>query len=126
MKKAIKLTLIVAVLGAMFGLGTYAGANTDWKTEVISEASNRIGAAGYNKRDEIVGYNISEQMKTALDPKIKQYEDELAQMLEDYYQLKLAGVVEGEEITALEADMELIKQEIFDRYSADIDAMFGE
>jgi len=126
MKKAIKFTLITVILGAMFGLGTYAGANNTWQAEVINEANSRIGSAGYHKRDEIVEYNIGDQMKQALDPKIKQYEDELAQMLEEYYQLKIQGIIDGEEITSLEIQMEAKKQEIFERYSADIDAMFGE
>ena len=126
MKKAIKLTLITATLGAMFGLGTYAGANTDWKTEVVSEANARIGAAAHNKKEEILNYNIDEKIIEALDPKIKEYEEEIATMLEDYYQLKLQGLTDGSaEIEVIEVQMEAKKQFMFETYSKQIDAMFG-
>ena len=127
MKKAIKFTLITVILGAMFGLGTYAGANTDWKTEMISKANSRIGAAAHNKKEEILNSDISEEMVKALDPTIKEYEEEMATMLENYYQLKLQGFInDGTEIEALEVLMEAKKQNMFEMYSKQIDAMFGE
>lgn len=126
MRKSIKVTGIALVLGVVFTLGTYTGASTDWKIEVTSDADRRIAAAGYHKKEELVNSDVATEIKLKLDPKIKQYEDEVAKLLEDYFQLKLQGILDSPEGVAIEEQMASTKQAIYDRYKQEIDAMFGE
>lgn len=127
MKKSTKIAGIVLGLGVMFSTGAIVGANVDWKTSVESEANRRIAAAGYHKREEIKAKagDLSQQMLDALNPKIQAEQDELTRLLEEYYQLKIKGLTESEDFRLLEQKIEQIRNNQYERYKKEIDAIFA-
>ena len=117
--------LVVFLIGGMFA-GAKIGANTSWTNEVIAEANKQIGAAGFAKKEELKNQDISGEMKLMLDPKIAEEQAELERLLEEYFQLKLAGLEDTEEFRRVETEIEKIKTAIFNRYKTDIDALFAK
>ena len=126
-KKAVLIAvlLVAFLIGGMFA-GAKIGANTSWTNEVIAEANKQLGAAGYAKKEEILGRNMTDQMKESLNPKITEEQTELERMLEEYYQMKLAGLENTPEFAALEKSIEQLKTAIFNRYTKEIDLLFAK
>jgi len=126
MKKKLLIALLaVAVLIGTFFIGSKIGATTSWTTEVISQASRDIGGTGFDKKNELIANtDITSQMKTALEPKIAEEQAELERLLEEYYQLKIAGLTDTDEFREVEAEIEFITEAIFERYRKEIDAVF--
>lgn len=127
MKKKVSVLFVVAVLAILIGglfIGTKIGASTGWSNELASLANKELGATGFEKKEEILGNDITAEMKEVLDPKINSEQDALEKLLEDYYQMKLAGLQDTVEYKALELQIENLKLTIFNRYKADIDTMF--
>lgn len=125
-KKKVLLTgLLVFVLlfGGMF-VGSKIGANSSWTSEIATFANQQINAAGYAKKEELKNSDITEQMKTMLDPKIAEEQAELERLLEEYYRMKLAGLEGSPEYVQLEKDIEKIRLNSFNRYKAEIDLLF--
>jgi hypothetical protein len=126
-KKYIKYLTVGIGAVAVFGFGALTGANSDWKTEVITEASQKLGGAGYETKAELIGRdgeNVKAEMKAAINPAIIESQEELSRLLEEYYQMKIDGLTESEEFTKLEARIEQIKESVLDRYKAEIDSAF--
>lgn len=117
--------LLVAV--GLFFTGSLVGANNDWKTQVENEASRRIAASGHNKTEEIKdkSQDVSQQMIDAINPEIKKQEDELASLLEQYYQMKLQNLTNTPEFQALEKRLEELKKIQLERYKSEIDKIFS-
>jgi hypothetical protein len=124
MKKSVKVMLGVTVVAGVFGSGAYAGANNSWTNEVVSEASKEIGAAGYNKKEEIIGRDVDGEIKGLLNPEIDKQASELEKLLEEYYQMRLDGLSETPEFKEVEGKIADLKVSIFNRYKSDIDEMF--
>lgn len=125
MKKSTKIAGIVLGLGVVFSAGAVTGANSNWKTEVVNEASARIGNAGYLKKEELIkNADIGSEMKQILNPAIATQEQEVARLLQEYYNLKLQGLTESEDYKQIEAQLETLKLGVIERYKKDIDALF--
>jgi hypothetical protein len=127
MKKKVSVLFVVAVLALLIGglfVGTKIGASTGWSNELATFANSELGATGFEKKEEILGNDITAEMKVALDPKIAEEQAALEKLLEDYYQMKLNNLENTPEYLALEKQIEGLKQTIFLRYSKEIDLMF--
>lgn len=127
MKKKVSVLFVIAVLALLIGglfVGTKIGASTGWSNELATFANSELGATGFQKKEEILDNNITEEMKDVLDPKITAEQAALEKMLDDYYRMKLAGLQDTPEYKALEKQIEGLKLTIFNRYKADIDKMF--
>lgn len=116
---------VVVLVGGLFA-GAKIGADTDWTNEVLGSASKIISSAGFNKKEEILSRDLSEEVKSALDPKIAEEEAKLESMLEEYFQMKVNGMTDTVEYKELEKSIESIKAIIFDRYKKEIDLIFVE
>jgi hypothetical protein len=126
-KKYVKYSIVGIGAVIVFGFGALTGANSDWKTEVITEVSQKLGGAGYEKKAELLGKdgeNVAVEMKAAINPAIVESQEELSRLLEEYYQMKIDGLTESEGFAALEARIEQIKESVLDRYKAEIDSAF--
>lgn len=126
-KKKVVLTAIlvfVLLFGGMF-VGSKIGANSSWTSEIATIANQQINAAGFAKKEELKGQNITNEMKQMLDPKIAEEQAELERLLEEYYRMKLAGMEGSPEYVQLEKDIEKIRLNSFNRYKAEIDAIFN-
>ncbi|MGB6406629.1 MAG: hypothetical protein WBF39_04085 [Planococcus donghaensis] len=123
-KKLLFVALLVSVLIAGLFLGSKSGASSDWSNELTSIVNKELGATGFEKKEEILQSDVTAEMKETLDPKIAAEQAELEAMLEAYYQMKLDGLTDTAEYAALEAQIEAIKLNIFNRYKAEIDTMF--
>jgi hypothetical protein len=126
-KKYIKYLTVSIGAVAVFGFGALTGANSDWKTEVITEASQKLNGKGYEKKAELVGRdgeNVAAEMKAAINPAILESQEELSRLLEEYYQMKIDGLTESEDFAELESRIEQIQQAVLDRYKAEIDSAF--
>lgn len=115
---------IVLVGGGVFFGSTQSGASSSWINELTSKANADLGKAGFTKKEEILDKDLTAEMAAVLDPKIAEEEAELEAMLDQYYQMKLDGLAEGEDFKQLEAKIETLKTSIFNRYKVEIDAMF--
>jgi phage tail sheath gpL-like len=127
MKKYIKYLVIVVAVIVVFGFGALTGANSDWKTEVITEASQKLNGKGYEKKAELLGRdgeNVTAEMKAAINPEIVASQEELTVLLEEYYQLKLNSLKDDPSFKELENRIEQIKNAIYQRYKQDIDNAF--
>lgn len=125
MKKGLKIGAVVLGIGLVFGAGGFVGANSDWKTVVINDASKQIGQAGYEKKEELLSQDVSGQMKMAANPTIEEEMADLQRMLEEYYQMKLDGLTGTAEFQALEKQIEQIKVNVYERYRKEIDQAFN-
>ena len=127
MKKKVSVLFVAAVVAILIGglfVGSKIGASTGWSNELATLANSELGATGFQKKEEILGNDITEEMKEVLDPKINSEQAELEAMLESYYQMKLDNLQGTPEYAALELQIENLKLSIFNRYKADIDKMF--
>lgn len=115
--------LLVFLIGGMFA-GSKIGANTNWTNEVVSLANKQLGQAGFAKKEELKNTDITGEMKQMLDPKIAEEQAALEKLLEEYYQMKLAGLEDTPEFRKVEADIEKIRLDVFNRYKGEIDALF--
>lgn len=127
-KKKVAITVVlvfVLLFGGLF-VGSKIGANSSWTSEIATLANQKINAAGFAKKEELKNSDITEQMKMMLDPKIAEEQAELERLLEEYYQMKLAGMESSPEFKKLEADIEKIRLNSFNRYKAELDLLFSK
>ena len=66
------------------------------------------------------------QMKTVLDPKIAEEQAELERLLEEYYRMKVEGLTDSPEFKKVEADIEKIRQNAYNRFTKEIDTLFAK
>lgn len=119
----IGLFALVLVLGGLL-VGSKYGASTSWTNEVASQANIDLGKAGYAKKEEILARDITADMADVLDPKIAEEQAILESLLDEYYQMKIDGLVGTADYAALEVEIERIRNSILARYQVEIDAMF--
>lgn len=117
------LAAMVLVLGGLF-TGSQFGASTSWTNELTSKANADLGRAGYDKKEEILGKDITAEMAKVLDPKIAEEQAELERMLEEYYRMRLNGLAQGSEYDELVTRIEGLRISIYNRYTKEIDLMF--
>ena len=130
MKNIKKVAIItVAVLVLLFiGLftGTKYGANSSWTNEIVTQAGSQLNQAGMNKKDQLAKQDLTGQMKTVLDPKIAEEQAELERLLEEYYRMKVEGLTDSPEFKKVEADIEKIRQNAYNRFTKEIDTLFAK
>lgn len=125
-KKKVVLTavlVLVLLFGGLF-IGSKIGANSSWTSEIATFANQQINAAGFAKKEELKNSDITAEMKMMLDPKIAEEQAELERLLEEYYKMKLAGMESSPEFKKLEADIEIIRKNSYNRYIKEIDTLF--
>lgn len=128
MKKLLKVIAVILILSIVFLAGTFAKASNGWVNEVITNVNQRVGKAGFDKRDEIVNRinnGMGEVMKDALDPEITEAEENVEQGLEEYYDEKLKQLEETDAYKDVESQISETEQVIIDRYKKDIDKAFS-
>jgi len=123
-KKLLFVAILVTVLITGLFLGSKSGASSDWSNELTSEVNKQLGAVGFQKKEEILQSDITAEMKEVIDPKIAEEEADLERMLQEYYEMKLAGLQDTAEYAELEAKIETIKMNIYNRYIQEINLMF--
>lgn len=127
-KKLLIIGGIVAGLGIAFGAGSFVTqAGTDWQTNAINQANSEMGAAAYDKKNELIAGADTDITRTAIaELSIEERQAELQRLLDEYYQLKLQGLTESETFKALEAQIQTIQNSILDRYKKEIDTVFTQ
>ena len=78
------------------------------------------------KTEELAKQDLTGQIKTVLNPKIAEEQAELERLLEEYYRLKVLGLENSPEFKKVESDIEKIRTNAYNRFKADIDAMFAK
>ena len=132
MRKGLKVVGIALVGVGLFAAGSLTGektgASTDWMTNAINTANSEIGSAGYQKKTEIVtnaDADINAKIMSEVQSEVDAKELELQALLEQYYQMKLNGLTDTPEYATILSQIETIQQGVFDRYKAEIDAVFA-
>lgn len=118
--KILTLTLVIVAL-VSFTAGGFVEASSDVITKVMGKASKDIGAAGYNKKTELldnVDASIDAKVEEKIDPTIDDKSREVEEALESYFASKVDEIVDT---SAIEGEIEQIADGIIDRYKAEID-----
>ncbi|MEI2465135.1 hypothetical protein [Niallia taxi] len=117
----------VAVVGQVGG-NSEAEASGTWVNDQLAANNKTIANAGYEKKEEIIkssDEDIKNTINGKLDGKVKTAEEELQEMLDQYYQMKLDGLEDSEEYKYLEQQIAITKKSIYDRYVKEVDAIFA-
>ena len=96
--------------------------------DVIQNATSILTSTAEDKKDELLSdsSNISDAMKNALNPQIAEEQQELERLLEEYYQMKVAGLTDTQEFYNIRAQITYIKEKNLKLYKKEIDAYFNE
>ena len=125
-KKIITVLAMVVLIVTSFALGTFAN-NTPWKDTFTLEASQKINSAGHFKKIELLE-NIDDVISTAVieakTPMIENKQSLVEDELDNYFNLKLNELVNGENDEELDAELDSITTNIIERCKVDIDAAF--
>jgi hypothetical protein len=127
-KKAWKLTGIVLGTGLVFSAGALTEATTDWVTNALNSSYSRFLDTASGTTNDIVtnaDQEINTKIQTEIENTVVANEDELKRMLEEYYQMKLNGLTESEDFKSLEAQLEQIRNNVFESYKLQIDEAFA-
>lgn len=127
MKKGFKVLGVIALGIGLFATGGAVGASSDWQSVLIADASSKLGKAGYAKKEELIqNADIASQMKQLLDPAIQAEQEELTRLLEEYYRMKLNNLQDTPEYQEIEGKLETLRNQVFERYRVEIDAIFAK
>jgi hypothetical protein len=132
-KKVVKVSGIVLAGALIFGGGFFSKqistlATTDWQTTEYMDANTALGKIGFDKKNEIVENaptDINAKIDTEINKTVDQQKAELETLLDQYYQMKLNGLVDSPEYKTLESRISALKSDIFNRYAAEIDQVFA-
>jgi hypothetical protein len=111
----------------LFTSGTLTGASSDWQTTEFADANLALGQKGYQVKEELKASapaDINAKIDTEITQTVEQQKAELEALLEQYYQMKIDGLVDSPEYIALQGKIEGLKTEIFNRYKIEIDKAF--
>jgi hypothetical protein len=134
MNKKVVMVIGGVVLGTgifsagVFSSGTHTKATTDWKTDATNAANSDLGAAGYNKKNQLInsaGTDINAKVQQDIGAEVDQQKADLEKLLDQYYQMKLDGLEGTQAYKDLEAQIAAIKQSVYDRYTKEIDQVFA-
>ena len=133
MKKMTKGIIVGVVSLGLFAAGSIVGVVTNadgknWTDDVIQSATSILTSTAEDKKDELLSdsSNISDAMKNALNPQIAEEQQELERLLEEYYQMKVAGLTDTQEFYNIRAQITYIKEKNLKLYKKEIDAYFNE
>jgi hypothetical protein len=128
-KIAIGATLTLGVFSAgLFSSSVFTKATTDWKTDAINAANSSLGSTGYTEKEKLKASattDINATVQGAIGDDVEAQKAELQKMLNDYYNLKLAGMTETQSFKDLEIQIKGIQKSIYDRYTKELDAVFA-
>lgn len=125
-KKKIGIVVLAGglVTGGLF-VGDRYGASTSWVNDIINQAGTDLDSTASGKTSELLKSNsISDQMRSILSPEIEAQQRELEQLLEDYYQMKIAGLANTEDFKAVQLKIQQLRGTMLARYKKEIDAAF--
>ena len=133
MKKMTKGIIVGVVSLGLFAAGSIVGVVTNadgknWTDDVIQNATSILTSTAEDKKDELLSdsSNISDAMKNALNPQVAEEQQELERLLEEYYQMKVAGLTDTQEFYNIRAQITYIKEKNLKLYKKEIDAYFNE
>ncbi|MGG0667830.1 hypothetical protein ABE073_04790 [Lederbergia citrisecunda] len=125
-KKKVLIGGILAV--SIFSVGLFGGTalgNSSWSTSVVNSANSLLVKAGQDKTKQLATTtDVGKQMQQLMQPEIEAQQRELERLLEEYYQMKLAGLTETDEFKAVEGQIDAIKRALLNRYKNEIDSIF--
>ncbi|WP_226087488.1 hypothetical protein [Mesobacillus sp. S13] len=127
MKKTGKIAGVILGVGIVFAAGTFTGATTDWFSNAVNTANSTIGKAGFDKKTELIANSdadINVKIVQEIGVKIDAEEVELQALLDEYYQMRLDGLTESQRYQDLEAQIDAITNNVYERYKQEIDAVF--
>jgi hypothetical protein len=132
-KKVLKVSGVVLVGALVFGGGFFANqvktnATTDWKTDATNAANSALGQSGYNEKEKLKSSapnDINNVVQNKINAEVQAQQADLQNLLDQYYQDKLNGLTDTAEFKSLEAQIVQIKENIKDRYTAEIDQVFA-
>lgn len=131
MNKKFLLGIGVSVLGLglAFGGGVVATkATTDWQTNAINKAQSDLKQQAYDKANVLsnqASTDINAKVNAAVSDEMKAKQDELNQLMEQYYQMKLNGITNTAEFKSVEDQITKIQQWALDQYKSQIDQTFA-
>ena len=133
MKKMTKGIIVGVVSLGLSAAGSIVGVVTNadgknWTDDIIQNATSILTSTAEDKKDELLSdsSNISDAMKNALNPQIAEEQQELERLLEEYYQMKVAGLTDTQEFYNVRAQITYIKEKNLKLYKKEIDTYFNE
>lgn len=127
---------VIKTVTAVFGMAAIVSATTyftvqattgDWKTDAVNDSYSRMIDVANNTKNELtkdVNGDIAKSIQTNVEKTIEEQEKELKDLLEQYYQMKLDGVVNTEEYKRVENQIKQIKEDLVVTYKKRIDDEF--
>jgi hypothetical protein len=130
MKKTVKVAAVILGLGVVFAVGNLtSNASLDWK----QNAENRAFNALLDARDEIQGdildntaSDIDTTIQDGISDTVDTSADELKRLMEEYYRMKLEGLTDSPEFTALETKIDTLMMNVYGGYKTEVDKAFAE
>jgi hypothetical protein len=133
MKKPVKIA-IISVLGlgvfasGFIGKGIVSHAGSSWSTTAENTAYSELLSTGNTTKNDLVS-NIDSDVNTTIDNAIQNTVDDqqkqLADLMKQYYQMKLDNLTNTPEYAALEQKIKDIQQNLLATFKSQIDQEFA-
>lgn len=133
-----KIKKVVTGVVAVFGMAAIVSATSyftvkattgDWKTDTVNDSYSRMIDVANTTKNELtkdVNGDITKSIQTNIDKTIEEQEKELERLLNEYYQMKLDGVVNTDEYKRVEGQIKQIKEDLVVTYKKRIDDEFNK
>lgn len=123
-----KKKLIIGGLAVLVIVGSFSVGVSAEKLGVVDKikgtASKDIGAAGYNKKAELldnIDSQIESKMAESVNPLVDEKEAMVEQELQAYFDAKLNAIVDQSLDSGLGSELDEVANGIIERYKAEID-----
>lgn len=133
MRKSVKITLGLTLAAGVFSAGFFGKdisthASSDWQTSEANKAQAEMQKTASDTTTSLsngVSTDINSTIDSQVSAEIKKQQDELNQLLQQYYDLKLQGLTDTQQYKDLVAKIDYYKQWAFDNYKQQIDQAFA-
>ena len=118
---------VTAVTIFLIGAETGGANKSNWKSDSLMNASQRLNQSANNKKNEILssmGNIVGTAVDMRLNPLLNEKEQEIYDELEAYFDHKLSELIDGEEFEELENELDKLTKWNIDQIKYDIDQAF--
>lgn len=123
-----KIMVVITVMSLLLSTVVIFAASNNWADQVFIKANEQIGKAGFNKKQQLISNmdsRIADHVASKTDGEIENKKGEVEEALEDYFVEKLDELTDTPEFVALDGQMEVLRDDIVNRYKTEIDTAFG-
>lgn len=120
--------VVITVMSLLLSTVVIFAASNNWADQVFIKANEQIGKAGFNKKQQLISNmdsRIADHVASKTDGEIENKKGEVEEALEDYFVEKLDELTDTPEFVALDGQMEVLRDDIVNRYKTEIDTAFG-